>query len=146
MEHARPLSCTLLESILVASEETNTSPPLTMPGESAAASNAPTAPAKTAEKRADRKSIIDLTKYMDKQVRVKFIGGREVVGILRGFDPLLNLVLDSTSEYLRDPDDPFKVTNESRSLGLSVCRGTGIVVITPQDGHESIPNPFIQHE
>lgn len=116
-----------------------------MPGEPALATSS-TGPAKTGEKRNERKSIIDLSKFMDKQIRVKFIGGREVVGTLRGFDPLLNLVLDSTTEYVRDPDDPFKVTNETRTLGLSVCRGTGIVVITPQDGHESIPNPFIQHE
>jgi U6 snRNA-associated Sm-like protein LSm7 len=36
-------------------------------------------------------------------------GGRESSGILKGFDPLLNLVLDNTIEYLRDPDDPYKL-------------------------------------
>ena len=59
-----------------------------------------------------------------------------------GFDPLLNIVLDSTIEYLRDPDDPYKMTNESRVLGLVVCRGTSVVLISPQDGMEEIPNPF----
>lgn len=120
-----------------------------MPGESNTASSGgpgKMAPTGGGERKTERKSIIDLSKFMEKQVRVKFIGGREVAGVLKGYDQLLNLVLDSTIEYLRDPDDTYKVTNETRNLGLSVCRGTGIVVVTPQDGHESIPNPFISHE
>ena len=68
-------------------------------------------------------------KFLEKRVRVKFQGGREgewvasvvatarlptminsitdcilssaAAGILKGFDPLLNLVLDDTVEYLR---------------------------------------------
>lgn len=38
---------------------------------------------------------------MDKLIRVKFTGGREAAGILKGYDPLLNIVLDNTVEYLR---------------------------------------------
>eukprot|EP00124_Ichthyophonus_hoferi_P000449 Ihof_evm1s17 gene=Ihof_evmTU1s17 len=61
------------------------------------------------DNRAERKkkeTIVDLTKYMDKSIRVKFSGarlngGREVVGTLKGFDPLLNLVLDDCVEFLR---------------------------------------------
>jgi U6 snRNA-associated Sm-like protein LSm7 len=34
-------------------------------------------------------------------IRVKFSGGREAAGVLKGYDPLLNLVLDDTTEYLR---------------------------------------------
>lgn len=41
-------------------------------------------------------SILDLNKYMDQLIRVKFSGGREVTGILKGYDPLINLVLDDT--------------------------------------------------
>lgn len=48
-----------------------------------------------------KESILDLSKYLEKQIRVKFAGGREASGILKGYDPLLNLVLDSTTEYLR---------------------------------------------
>jgi len=93
-----------------------------------------------------KESIVDLAKYLDKPIRVKFQGGREASGILKGFDPLLNLVLDNTIELLRDPDDPYKLTDDTRALGLVVCRGTAVVVICPVDGMESIPNPFIQHE
>ncbi len=38
-------------------------------------------------------------------VELLFLGGREVSGVLNGFDPLLNLVLDKTIEYLRDPGE-----------------------------------------
>ncbi|XP_059243603.1 U6 snRNA-associated Sm-like protein LSm7 [Mustela nigripes] len=67
-------------------------------------------------------------------------------GILKGFDPLLNLVLDGTVEYMRDPDDQYKLTEDTRQLGLVVCRGTSVVLICPQDGMEAIPNPFIQQQ
>ncbi|XP_033710756.1 U6 snRNA-associated Sm-like protein LSm7 isoform X2 [Tursiops truncatus] len=69
-----------------------------------------------------------------------------VSGILKGFDPLLNLVLDGTIEYMRDPDDQYKLTEDTRQLGLVVCRGTSVVLICPQDGMEAIPNPFIQQQ
>ncbi|XP_029421269.1 U6 snRNA-associated Sm-like protein LSm7 isoform X3 [Nannospalax galili] len=48
-----------------------------------------------------KESILDLSKYIDKTIRVKFQGGREASGILKGFDPLLNLVLDGTIEHMR---------------------------------------------
>ena len=93
-----------------------------------------------------KESILDLTKFLEKSVRVKFAGGREASGTLKGFDPLLNLVLDQTIEYLRDPDDPYKLTEDTRQLGLVVCRGTAVVVICPFDGMEAIPNPFVSQE
>ena len=52
-----------------------------------------------------RESIIDLAPYVDHKVRVKFVGGREVVGVLKGADPICNLVLDDTIEFLRRADD-----------------------------------------
>ncbi|KYM85398.1 U6 snRNA-associated Sm-like protein LSm7, partial [Atta colombica] len=105
-----------------------------------------------------KESILDLSKYLEKNIRVKFAGGREAEGILKGYDPLLNLVLDNTKEYLReyynpnnslnytDPDDPYKLNQDTRMLGLVVCRGTSVVLICPVDGMESIQNPFIQQE
>ncbi|KAL2089626.1 hypothetical protein ACEWY4_014314 [Coilia grayii] len=93
-----------------------------------------------------KESIFDLSKYIDKPIRVKFQGGREASGVLKGFDPLLNLVLDGTIEYMRDPDDQYKLTEDTRQLGLVVCRGTSVVLICPQDGMEAIPNPFIQQQ
>lgn len=54
-----------------------------------------------------KESILDLSKYLEKTIRVKFAGGREAAGVLKGFDPLLNLVLDNTTEYLRDPGKKY---------------------------------------
>lgn len=48
-----------------------------------------------------RGAILDLSQYLDKAVRVKFIGGREVIGTLNGFDQLMNLVLSDVHETLR---------------------------------------------
>ena len=58
-----------------------------------------------------------MTRFIDKQIRVKFAGGRECGGTLKGYDPLLNIVIDDTIEYLRDPDDPYKLT-QARSLKI----------------------------
>ena len=68
-----------------------------------------------------------------------------VEGVLKGYDQLLNLVLDQTVEYLRgelqrsrtetmllqclaaesrpaaDKDDLLRITDDTRSLGLTVC-------------------------
>ncbi len=48
-----------------------------------------------------KESILELTKMIDSKVRVKCIGGRELVGTLRGYDELVNLVLDDADEFLR---------------------------------------------
>jgi len=93
-----------------------------------------------------KENIVDLNKYIDKRIRVKFNGGRECSGFLKGYDQLLNLVLDQTIEYLREPDDEYKISEDTRPLGLVVCRGTSVVLICPLDGMEEIPNPFVQHE
>jgi U6 snRNA-associated Sm-like protein LSm7 len=48
-----------------------------------------------------KESAVDLAKFIDKGVRVKLAGGREVSGVLKGYDQLLNIVLDEGVEYLR---------------------------------------------
>ncbi|RDH16881.1 U6 snRNA-associated Sm-like protein LSm7, partial [Aspergillus niger ATCC 13496] len=85
-----------------------------------------------------KENILDLNKYMDKEVRVKFNGGREVIGTLKGYDQLMNLVLDDVKESMRDDEG----NENTRSLGLVVARGTIIVLISPADGSEEIANPF----
>lgn len=37
-------------------------------------------------------------RYLNKEIAVKFNGGREVTGQLKGFDQLMNLVLDDVKE------------------------------------------------
>lgn len=55
---------------------------------------------KTAE-RPKKENILDLGKYLEKEINVKFNGGREVVGVLKGYDQLMNLVLDDVKEITR---------------------------------------------
>ena len=43
----------------------------------------------------------ELKKFMDKRVHLKINGNRAVEGILRGFDPFMNLVLDETIEFTK---------------------------------------------
>lgn len=91
---------------------------------------------------------------------------------MKGFDKLDNLVLDECVEYLKgthapnertnqttnqsqlfiyiysyaDPNDPYRVTEQTRPLGLVVCRGPQISLICPSDGLEEIANPFAEEE
>lgn len=94
-----------------------------------------------------------------------------VTGTLKGYDALMNLVLDEVQETLRGmrrqaapPPLPSDRTSSrmliinlimgvdeegntsTRSLGLAVARGTLLVVISPVDGSEEIANPFLQQE
>jgi len=41
-----------------------------------------------------------------------------------------------------DPEDGGLVLEQTRRLGLVVCRGPTIVLISPTDGVEEIENPF----
>ncbi|KAJ7226346.1 U6 snRNA-associated Sm-like protein LSm7 [Mycena rebaudengoi] len=87
-----------------------------------------------------REAILDLSKYVNERIRVKFTGGREVSGILKGYDQLLNLVLDEVEEEILEPEV------HRRSLGLTVLRGPTITLLSPVDGSEEIANPFLAQE
>ncbi|KAL7274866.1 U6 snRNP-associated protein Lsm7 [Rhizina undulata] len=94
------------------------------------------------QERKPREAILDLSKFMDKAITVKFNGGREVVGILKGYDQLMNLVLDDVRENLRDEEG----NEQTRELGLVVARGPMLTLISPIDGSEQIENPFMAQE
>ncbi|TFK48304.1 U6 snRNA-associated Sm-like protein LSm7 [Heliocybe sulcata] len=87
-----------------------------------------------------REAILDLSKYVNERIRVKFTGGREVTGVLKGYDQLLNLVLDEVEEQLTEPSP------RTRALGLVVLRGPTITLLSPVDGFEEIANPFLAQE
>jgi U6 snRNA-associated Sm-like protein LSm7 len=98
--------------------------------------------------------VIDLEKLIEKRVRIRFSGGREVVGTLKGFDGLVNAVLDDTTEFLFEEgsdsvsafDASTSAAPTTRYLGLVVCRGTNITVVGPDDGFSQIANPFVDEE
>ena len=56
------------------------------------------APAPGAHK---KESNAEMAKLLDTAVRVKCLGGRELRGTLRGYDDLINLVLDDCDEFIR---------------------------------------------
>ena len=47
--------------------------------------------------------------------------GRKVEGVLRGFDPFMNLVIDDAIEYRKDAS--------SHTMGMSVIRGNSVLMI-----------------
>ncbi|KAF9028064.1 U6 snRNA-associated Sm-like protein LSm7 [Hymenopellis radicata] len=86
-----------------------------------------------------REAILDLSKYVNERIRVKFTGGREVTGMLKGYDQLLNLVLDEVEEEIL-------ATNTQTRTWLVVLRGPTITLLSPVDGSEEIENPFLAPE
>jgi U6 snRNA-associated Sm-like protein LSm7 len=50
--------------------------------------------------------------------------------------------LPPCATFIPDPDDPLRVTDATRPLGLVVLRGTSVMVVAPTDGTEEIANPF----
>ena len=91
-----------------------------------------------------KESILDLASSIDKKVSVKFSGGRHAIGVLKGYDELVNLVLDDTEEFIMDADG--NLTEETRELGLIVCRGTQVTLVSPEEGREEIENPFLEDD
>ncbi|KAI8609447.1 small nuclear ribonucleoprotein G-like protein [Chytriomyces sp. MP71] len=63
----------------------------------------------------------ELKKYMDKRLFLELNGSRKVSGVLRGFDPFMNIVLEDATEEIG-------ATNRV-DIGMIVIRGNSIVVM-----------------
>jgi small nuclear ribonucleoprotein G len=63
----------------------------------------------------------DLKKYLEKRILVNMNGSRKVMGILRGYDVYLNVVLDDALEE--------KPGGEKVRIGMVVIRGNAVVLI-----------------
>ncbi|GAB5590797.1 hypothetical protein Unana1_05697 [Umbelopsis nana] len=63
----------------------------------------------------------ELKKYMDKRLSLQLNGSRRVTGILRGYDPFMNVVLDDTIEEVSP--------TEKHNIGMVVIRGNSIVIL-----------------
>ncbi|XP_052576934.1 small nuclear ribonucleoprotein G isoform X1 [Peromyscus californicus insignis] len=57
----------------------------------------------------------ELKKFMDKKLSLKLNGGRHVQGILRGFDPFMNLVIDECVE--------MATSGQQNNIGMVVSKG-----------------------
>lgn len=73
-----------------------------------------------------------LKDYLNKTVTVITQDGRNVVGILRGFDKSVNLVLEKAKERIYSADKGVVLTD----LGLYVIRGDNIAVAGKMDEDE----------
>ncbi|KAI9593641.1 hypothetical protein BDF19DRAFT_471792 [Syncephalis fuscata] len=61
----------------------------------------------------------ELRKYMDKRLLIQLNGTRKVTGVLRGYDPFMNIVLDDAVEEVS--------SSERNNIGMIVIRGNSIV-------------------
>uniref|UniRef100_A0A2K5WTS5 Small nuclear ribonucleoprotein G n=1 Tax=Macaca fascicularis TaxID=9541 RepID=A0A2K5WTS5_MACFA len=59
--------------------------------------------------------------FMDKKLSLKLNGGRHVQGILRGFDPFMNLVIDECVE--------MATSGQQNNIGMVVIRGNSIIML-----------------
>uniref|UniRef100_H0XCZ8 Small nuclear ribonucleoprotein G n=1 Tax=Otolemur garnettii TaxID=30611 RepID=H0XCZ8_OTOGA len=60
-------------------------------------------------------------KNVDQAWNVKLNGGRHVQGILRGFDPFMNLVIDECVE--------MATSGQQNNIGMVVIRGNSIIML-----------------
>ena len=67
----------------------------------------------------------ELKKFMDKRVNLRMNGGRCVEGVLCGFDPFMNLVLDNAIEFTKQ--------GQRNNIGMVVLRGNSVVMIEAKD-------------
>jgi len=67
----------------------------------------------------------ELKKYMDKRLSLQLNGHRKVIGVLRGFDPFMNLVIDEAVEENK--------TGEQHNIGMVVLRGNSVVMLEALD-------------
>ncbi|OJD32836.1 small nuclear ribonucleoprotein g [Diplodia corticola] len=63
----------------------------------------------------------ELKKYLDKRLFVQLNGSRKVIGVLRGYDVFLNIVLDEAIEE--------KAGGEKVRIGMCVIRGNSVVML-----------------
>ncbi|XP_063504673.1 small nuclear ribonucleoprotein G isoform X1 [Pongo pygmaeus] len=62
----------------------------------------------------------ELKKFMDKKLSLKLNGGRHVQGILRGFDPFMNLVIDECVE--------MATSGQQNNIGMVVSKDTRVLL------------------
>ncbi|CAI6284265.1 unnamed protein product [Periconia digitata] len=67
----------------------------------------------------------ELKKYLEKRVLVHLNGSRKVMGVLRGYDVYLNIVLDEALEE--------KGGGQRERIGMVVIRGNAVVLLEALD-------------
>jgi len=63
----------------------------------------------------------ELKRYIDKRLFIQLNGSRKVIGVLRGYDVFLNIVLDDAVEE--------KANGDKVQIGMVVIRGNSVVML-----------------
>uniref|UniRef100_A0A8D2H608 Small nuclear ribonucleoprotein G n=1 Tax=Urocitellus parryii TaxID=9999 RepID=A0A8D2H608_UROPR len=63
----------------------------------------------------------ELKKFINKKLSLKLNGSRHVQGILRGFDPFINLAIDECVE--------MATSGQQNNIRMVVIRGNGIIML-----------------
>merc|ERR1711907_793213 len=85
----------------------------------------------------------NLNSLINKNIRVKFFGGKEIHGILKGYDHLMNLVIDYSEEYqLENIKNTYDNLDSKRKLGLIIIRGNAFMMLAPANQFHETINPF----
>lgn len=71
-------------------------------------------------------------------LRIKLVGGREVIGKFKGSDERTNIVLDDSEEIWAN--------GTKWKLGLVVLKGSTVTTICEEEGFEEISNPYLDEE
>ena len=66
----------------------------------------------------------DLRKFMDLRVDLRMNGDRRIIGIMKGYDQYMNIVLDEAKEIPKVKGSGEK--GQNRELGMIVIRGASI--------------------
>ena len=66
----------------------------------------------------------DLRKFMDLRVDLRMNGDRRIIGIMKGYDQYMNIVLDEAKEIPKVKGSGEK--DQKRELGMIVIRGASI--------------------
>lgn len=69
----------------------------------------------------------DLDELLNREITIEIVGGREISGVLKGFDQLGNLVIENSLEVTPFGQKPEEYT--PRSLETAVIRSPHIVNI-----------------
>ncbi|CAN6674479.1 small nuclear ribonucleoprotein G [Trichomonascus vanleenenianus] len=66
-------------------------------------------------------SLPELKRYMDKRLLVELNGSRKIIGVLRGYDTYMNIVLDEAVEE--------QANGNKIQVGMAVIRGNSVVMV-----------------
>ncbi|KAI6175028.1 Small nuclear ribonucleoprotein G [Aphelenchoides bicaudatus] len=76
-------------------------------------------------------ALPSLKRYLDKEIDFKLNGNRKVTGMLRGFDPFMNMVVADAIEHHKD--------GTKNQLGAVIVRGNSVVSMEPRERIELKP-------